>query len=66
MNLKQPDRRFGDDDYQPKLDQYIHCGLCLQACPTYVVLIMAAARHNLQHLAPHVTDVGLGPNRVGE
>jgi len=24
-------------------------------------LIMAAARHNLQHLAPHVTDVGFGP-----
>ena len=27
-------------------------------------LIMAAARHNLQHLAPHVTDVGLGPTTM--
>jgi len=27
-------------------------------------LIMAAARHNLQHLAPHVTDVGFGPTSL--
>ena len=27
-------------------------------------LIMAAARHNLQHFAPHVTDVGFGPKSV--
>src|SRR5512139_4329824 len=24
-------------EYQQKLNQCIHCGLCLQACPTYLV-----------------------------
>ncbi|MFN8498973.1 MAG: heterodisulfide reductase-related iron-sulfur binding cluster [Anaerolineae bacterium] len=29
--------RLQTDDYVAKLNQCVHCGLCLQACPTYAV-----------------------------
>ncbi len=29
--------RLRTDDYLAKLNQCVHCGLCLQACPTYAV-----------------------------
>jgi sugar (pentulose or hexulose) kinase len=31
-------RYLNQPDYQAKLQQCIHCGLCLQACPTYMLL----------------------------
>lgn len=32
-----PLMKFGDEQYVGLLNQCIHCGLCLQACPTYVL-----------------------------
>jgi glycolate oxidase iron-sulfur subunit len=37
INVPSPTGLLNTADYQLKLQQCIHCGLCLQACPTYNV-----------------------------
>ncbi|HEX9115556.1 MAG TPA: 4Fe-4S dicluster domain-containing protein, partial [Anaerolineae bacterium] len=31
-------RRLRSAEYRSRLQQCIHCGLCLEACPTYLTL----------------------------